>query len=405
MRRILRRWRLVGTAFAAMAGLCGCGRGSAPMDSAPVYRVEEGPFQVWTAYEGELAARRVVNISSQFNGPAVLTHLAPEGSKVRAGDVIVRFDSFQAENELARLEREVAVAEAEGASLEHAVLPLELRELEIALAEAKYALGAARQSLADSLELEQEGLMSAQEVERDRLQAGHAESKVGQLEERIRLVRAHIHPARREESRAKRAAALRQRDLMREQVARCAVAAPCDGEVVHLPLLFGTELRPARVGDTVYKNQEFMSIPEPGAWVVRLFVPERELARVRPGLAARVMPRAWPELDLPGVVESVAAISSPRGASAERFFACSIRVEESPPELKSGLTADVAVRSQDVEKAVLLPRAAVNWRDGRPYGRVRTERGIEERALILGMANDRVFEVRSGLRAGEQVVP
>ncbi len=403
--RPLRRWVCALAAMGGMAALCGCGRGSAANNSAPAYAVEEGPFRVWTSYEGELAARRVVNISSQFNGPAVLTYVAPEGSKVNAGDIIVRFDSFQAENELARLEREVAVAEAEGESLERAVLPLELRELEIALDEAKYARGAARQSLADSLELEKEGLVSAQEVERDRLQSGTAESKVEQLEERIRLVQAHIHPARLEESRAKRAAAVRQRDLMREQVAQCAVAAPCDGEVVHLPLLFGTELRPAQVGDTVYKNQEFLSIPEPGAWVVRMFVPERELARVRPGLAARVMPRAWPDLDLPGVVEHVAAISNSRGSSAERVFAGTIRLEASPPELKSGLTVDVAVLSADAEKALLLPRAAVEWREGRPFCRVRTGRGIEERALVLGMANDRVFEVRSGLSAGEQVVP
>lgn len=387
---------------------CGAGCGERPRthaDAQQLITVEEGPLRVWTAYEGELAARRVVNISSKFNGPAVLTYVAPEGTAIKKGDIIVRFDSFQAENELARLEREVTVAETEGASLEHAVLPLELREMDVALADARYASGAARQTLSDSLELEKEGLVSTHEVERDRLQAGNAESKVQQLEEKSRLVREHIHPARLEESRAKRAAAVRQRDLMREQVAQCAVAAPCDGEVVYLPLMFGAELRPARVGDTVYKNQEFLSIPEPGAWVVRISVPERELARVSPGMTARVTPRAWPDLSLPAVVETVAAMSSTRGAAAERFFACTLRIDEAPAELKSGLTADVAVLSRDIGRAKWIPRSAVEWREGRPYCRVQTARGVEERALTLGMANDQVFEVRAGLEAGERVVP
>ena len=385
--------------------LCGCAGRHGNDTKKDTLIVEESALRVWTAYEGELAARRVVNISSRFNGPAVLTYLAPEGTAVKKGDIIVRFDSFQAENEMARLEREVAVAEAEGKSLENAILPLELRELDVAISEARYALSAARQSLADSLDLEKEGLVSAQEVERDRLQAGNAESKVQQLEEKSRLIREHVHPARLEESRAKRSAAVRQRDLMREQVAQCTVAAPCDGEVVYLPLMFGAELRPARVGDTVYKNQEFLSIPEPGAWIVRIFVPERELARVSPGMTARITPRAWPELSLPASVETVAAMSSTRGAAGERFFACTLRVDEAPAELKSGLTVDVAVLSRDIERAKCIPRSAVEWREGRPYCRVQTPRGIEDRALTLGMANDQVFEVRSGVEAGERILP
>jgi multidrug resistance efflux pump len=405
----VRRWRTCArvAAAAGLAALTACPSrrpdGTAAGGASWV-AVEEGPFVLWSQYDGELAARRVVNIASQFNGGATITHLAPEGAAVRRGDTIVRFDGFQAENECARLEREFAVADAELRGLEKAVLPLERLELERTLAEAREEARSEGQYLAESRSLVGEGLVSEEEVARLGRKVEGLEAKASQLGMKLDLTREHIHPARLEEARAKREAAARQLELMRGQVAQCTVAAPCDGEVVYLPLPFGSEIRPVRVGDTVYKNQEFLCIPDPSSWVARCRVPERELARVRAGAAAALVPKAWPGLTLTGVVETVSAMAqNAPGAPNERVFPVTVRVDSAPPEIRSGLSVYLSILTRDEAAAVLVPRAAVRWAEGRPSCIVRAPPGEVRRDVTLGFGNERVFEVLDGLRPGEQV--
>lgn len=368
--------------------------------------IVEAPLEVWSQYEGELAARRVVSIASQFNGGATIVDLIAEGARIRRGDSLVKFDSFQVESDLARLDREYAAAEADLRSMEYATLPLELREMETALLDARLAVGAETQYLDEIRALAAEDLVSEPEVETQRLKVAGLESKVAQAELRLSLLQEHVHPSRMGEARAKLLAAERQRDMMRDQLAQCVVTSPCDGEVVYVPLPFGTELRPARVGDTVYKNQEFINIPDPSDWIVRCDIPEQDLARVAPGHSALLSPKAWPDITLTGAVETVSAMARPRGAGGTvRYFPATLRVEDEAPWLRSGLSVRVSVLSHRMEGGTLMPRSAVRWADGRPYALVRGERGDERRELVLGAADETRFEVRSGLRPGDRVRP
>lgn len=374
-------------------------------EDGDILRIEETSFELWSRYEGRIAARRVETVSSRFNGGATIVELAAEGTRVRRGDRLVRFDSFQVENDLARLEREHAVAESELRNLENATLPLELRELETALIEARVNHGADAQYVEDSKDLVAEGLVSAREVERQQLKVEGLQSKIEQTELRLKLLKEHVHPARIEEARAKLDAASRQRALMQEQFAQCIVTSPCDGEVVHLPLAFGTEIRTARVGDTVFKNQEFLCIPDPSEWVVRCDVPEQELGRVAPGSPALLFPRAWPQMTLTGTVETVSAMAQSRaGDPAARCFPMTIRVLGAPAEMKSGLSVQAAVLSHRIDRTPVIPRAVVRWDGGAPYARVPSPGGPQRRSLRLGPGNERDFVVLEGLHAGEAVL-
>ncbi len=82
----------------------GCGRPADP-ESAPIV-VSQGTLSVWSSYQGKLEARKVEIILSRFNGSATIVDLAPEGSQVSAGDMLVRFDSSQVERDLLKLERD-----------------------------------------------------------------------------------------------------------------------------------------------------------------------------------------------------------------------------------------------------------------------------------------------------------
>jgi multidrug resistance efflux pump len=396
---------LAAGAAGAVAWGIRAGRPGAGADAPDGFVIAEAPFELWSRYEGRLAARRVETVSSRFNGGATIVELAAEGTRVRRGDRLVRFDSFQVENDLARLDREYAVAESELRNLEKAALPLELRELETSLIEARYNHGAEAQYVEDAKDLVKEGLVSAREVERQQLKVDGLRAKIDQTELRLQLLKDHVHPARLEEARAKLDAAARQHALIKEQYAQCTVTSPCDGEVVHLPLPFGTEIRTARVGDTVFKNQEFLCIPDPSEWIVRCEVPEQELGRVSPGALVLLTPRAWPLMCLTGTVESVSAMAQARGGDAgPRCFPASIRVHEAPAEMKSGLSVRAAVLSHRIDRTPVIPRAAVRWEGGEPYARINAPGGPVRHKLKLGPGNEEVFVILDGLRAGDSVL-
>jgi len=367
-------------------------------------QVTEGPFSLWSSYEGELAARNVVILSSRFNGPATLTQIAPEGSFVQPGDVLARFDSFQAEQDLARLDREYAIAEAEANTLERAVLPLETKELETVLLEARVNLGSEEQILADSASLLADGLVSEQENAGQSLKVEGLQARIALLEMKGRLTEEHVHPARLNEARAKLDAAARQRESLREQLTHCIAVAPSEGEVVHLLLPLGGEMRTVRVGDVLYRNQEFLCLPDPSDWIVRCYIPENELSRVRPGLPARIVPRAYPGTTLTGSVETVSAMAQTRPlAPGQRFFAVTLRVQDAPPAMKSGLTVQVSLLSRHIERTVTIPRGSVRWEPSGPACRVRTATGTEWRSVQVGSGNAAEYEVLSGLAPGEWI--
>ena len=82
-------------------------------------------------------------------------------------------------------------------------------------------------------------------------------------------------------------------ELARLQLERCVVRAPSAGVVMLPPVHVGGEYRPARVGDTLIRNQPFMALPDVGDWVGVFLVPELELGLMREGGEVWLVPLAY----------------------------------------------------------------------------------------------------------------
>lgn len=380
-------------------------RHSMPRESGEIATVIEEPFELWVRLEGRLAARRVISVASRLPGGATIVELAPDGSRVRAGDPLVRFDHFGVEAELTRAERECVAAANELRLLEKVTLPSELREAEMALEQYRDELAEAIRSFDDTAELAREQLASTGELERERRRMEALRRRLVHAEWKLALVREHAHPLRLAEAQQRLRALEAERDRLQIQLAQCMITAPCDGEVVHMPISIGTELRTVRVGDTVYRNQEFLCIPDPTEWVVQCEVAELDLPRVRPRQPARVTLSAWPDLTLTGEVESVAAMARPGlGNTDRRVFPAIIRLSGRWPELRSGMSVRVAVLADARERELQIPRSAVRWERGQPYCLLVTPDGPRRQSLVLGPNDETRVVVLKGLSAGDRIL-
>ena len=390
------------TTVALAAAAVSCRPNAAPKSVAAT----RGPIAVWSVYDGRLDARNVELIMSRFSGSAIVAEVAPEGAHVEQGNLLVRFDSSRVERDIVKLERDAALAKAEVESLRNARMPIELREIELQLLEARSNHDAEKQYLQDSMELLKDELVSEQEIEQQQLRVGQADSRLKQIEMQQLLTTKYLHPLKLEREQATFDAAAQELALARDQLTNCTVTAPSAGMVVYRPLHIGTEYRTVRVGDTIFKNQPFLAIPDMDDIVVECHVPEAELSRVSRGSKALITSLAYPDMVLEARVESIGTMAQtlPGRSSWQKYFRVVIDVEGVDERLRSGMSVQIRVLSYENDDAQLLPRTAVWWRDGKPHCRVAAQGGGSARAIKVGHASASHYEVLEGLVAGTRVL-
>ncbi len=398
MRRKTISWACAG-GLGALA-LVGCGR---PAAEAPrTAAVARGTIRMEIPFQGELEARRVETIAVGVQGSAVLAELVPEGTRVEKGDLLARFDSSQIAQDLARQENELVRARQELDSLEKAELPLELLDMESKRLEARNELEAEKRFLESARGLAERGLMSTGEVAQQEQKVAGLETRAEQMDLRIELTQKHVHAARLAKARAALEAAERQRDFTASQLALCEVRAPVAGTATLVPLPVDGEYRVAHVGDTLFRNQTFLCLPDPTEHVVRGYVGEAELPWVKPGHPVAAAPAAFPGVRLVGRVESVGGMAQTRpGQPAWRkFFPVQIALEPISEPLPVGLSVRADVLAGEATNALWLPREALVWREGRSY--VWTASGAETE-VQTGLSDAARVEIVSGLAEGDEV--
>ncbi|MGA0039824.1 MAG: hypothetical protein ACO3NZ_08250, partial [Pirellulales bacterium] len=78
-----------------------------------------------------------------------------------------------------------------------------------------------------------------------------------------------------------------------------------------------------------------------------------------------------------------------------------VTIDGNTEQLRPGLTAEVEIVVADLDNVMSVPVAAVIEQKGEFVCAVRTEDGFERRPVEIGLSNDKVVEIKSGLKPGE----
>ncbi|MGH8371646.1 MAG: efflux RND transporter periplasmic adaptor subunit [Gammaproteobacteria bacterium] len=373
--------------------------------AAQLVTITRGPLSVWSVYDGQVEARDTISISSHLGGSAVIVYLAAEGADVKRGDVLARFDNTDVERNLVQLKQDAATAKSTLASLEHAVLPIERNDMELDVQDQSNKVKLEDKFMHDSEALVKEGLMSVEELSQERMEADKEHRKLAALQSKLDLTIRYEQPLRIQQARAKLLAAEEALRIGERQLANSTIVAPEAGVVEYHPLAVGGEYRSVHVGDTVFQNQTFMSLPNPHSLIVHCEVPESEFDQVPVNADVIIQPLSRPDLRFQGRVESVGSMarSVPDQPGWQRYFQTLVKVQDGAAVLRPGMSVTATVLSYHTDNAVLLPRQAVYWADGAPYVMVQGLLGAVRRPVKLGRANQTRYEVLEGLSPGDQV--
>jgi len=188
---------------------------------------------------------------------------------------------------------------------------------------------------------------------------------------------------------------------------RMLVRAPMDGITVMTQTLRGDQFGQIQQGDNVFAGMMFMRIVDPDSMIVNATVNQADSERLRIGAKARVRFDAYPDLELPAHVYSIAAMPRAGGfrGSYVKEVPLLLKLDKLDPRVIPDLSVSADVVLEREEQAAVAPLEAV-FRDGprgAPFAFLRGPRGWERREVELGLANHLAVVVRSGLRPGEVV--
>jgi membrane fusion protein (multidrug efflux system) len=158
--------------------------------------------------------------------------------------------------------------------------------------------------------------------------------------------------------------------------------------------------RLVKLGNFVNPNQHLFDITDFDSIVAKVFVPEKEMQRLRPGLRARVLARTTGESLREGVVDRIAPIVDPASGT--------IKVTIEIPDtdgLKPGMFVDVELVVAKRDDAVLLPRRALVYDNDEPYAfKLVGDKNVERVHVVPALENRDFIEPANGFAAGDRVV-
>jgi HlyD family secretion protein len=327
----------------------------------------------------------------------VLLHLAKPGIHVKKGDVVAEFDPT---NQLLRLD-----------DYKDAVVQLEntIQKMMANLAATKEAHNqSVRTAKADwdkaLLDLKTAAIRSQIDAEKYKLTVEEADSKYKQLVAESALV---------DESQR---AAIRSSELTRDQskmelsraeinVQRMTIKAPMDGIVVMGNLVLNNELRQIREGDQISAGQPFMYVVDPRSMVLNATVNQVDAERLRLGMKSTVRLDAYSEVQLPGTLIGIGAMSKTSTFRSSYVGEIPIRmkIDKMDPRVIPDLTGSAEVVLNSEENTLVAPRAAVFEEEGGQFVYVQGQDGWVRKKVDLGLTSFTHVSIRSGLQQGEVI--
>lgn len=350
----------------------------------PVAPVQRGRVEVTVRATGDIRASRAVQVfAPPAGGTMTIVRLAPTGSALAAGDVVVEFDSAdqvfaldQARSDLALAEQEIVKADAQAA--------VQAAEDDVALLQARYAVRRA--------ELDASGneLVGAIAAKQNLLLLEEARQTLAQLERdvatRRESTRASADVLRERANKARVAVAVAERNIR-----NLTVVAPFDGYVTIRQnmmamggIIFSGAVMPDfRVGDSAFPGNAIADLVDTSRIEVTAKLPERDRANVDTGQAAVVVVDGLPDAVLEGKVRTVSSVASRRifEAGGTRQFDIAFEILRTPSRVWPGTSAAITITGATFDEALSVPRSAVFDVGGTPTVYVRTTAGFAPRAI------------------------
>jgi HlyD family secretion protein len=198
---------------------------------------------------------------------------------------------------------------------------------------------------------------------------------------------------------------VRHRDRHKDDIERFRIHAPIDGLVVMSSIWRGTDMGQIQTGDQIAPGQPFMKIVDTSGMQMEAVASQVESDEMRLGEPALITFDAFPELKLKAKVSTLGAIAT--GGWWSNYYLRTVRVYltilDHDNRVIPDLSTAASVTVDQTGNALLIPREAVETKDGKSLVRIKAGDRYETREVKLGMSDNIHVAVLEGLHAGDEV--
>jgi HlyD family secretion protein len=401
--------------------------------------VKEFTFDITERGELESSANMEVRCevqSKEGRGMKIL-EIVPEGTLVQPGDLLIRFEDSGLKNE--RTQQEIALNSAEAAATqaknevesanfakreyEEGTYKQELEKAQSEVFVAEENLRRAKDTLEFTRRLAAKGYRNQVTAEADEFAVKKCEKELGVAQTKLMVLRdytrektlrkhdADINTAEAKQQSEEAKLELERQKLAKidEQIAKCIVKAPRAGQVVydHEQDQWNGDEYKIKEGAVVYERRVVIRMPDPTKMQVKAKIAESKIDKLKPGMSATMQIEGLPGVTLNGRVAKVNDFPAQGNwySSSVKEYETTVEVVDPPAGLRPGMTAQVAIRVEQIPQALQVPLQAVAEIDGCHYCLQRGADGsLSPRPVRLGTSNEKFLVIREGITADDELL-
>lgn len=177
------------------------------------------------------------------------------------------------------------------------------------------------------------------------------------------------------------------------QLSYSEIKSPIDGVITD---------RPLNVGDLAMANQPLLTVMNISRLIAKGHIPQSEAAQLKVGNPAQLK---VPGMDDP--IEGKVTLVSPALDPGSTTIEVWVEAKKANPNLRPGITVQVAMVAKTVKEAVVVPAAAV-YKNPEGNGNYVLVAGTDDKAHVkpvqLGIRNGEDAQIASGINAGDPVI-
>jgi HlyD family secretion protein len=401
--------RRKGITVLALAGLLLAGVGalalrrtSAP--NLPTAEVKLGEFVDYVQIRGEIKALHSVQLTApSIAGDLQIVKLVPTGTMVKAGDVVVQFDTSTLQRTLEQKQSELKSAEAD---IEHSRAENRLMQEQQAtdVLQGRYDVDRAK------LDTSQQEILSEIDGAKTRLKLTDAEQRVKELEQKDKSTKAS-GDAEIESKKLKRNKALFDVRLAERQIASLTLHAPADGMVTIMPNFrarnwtTGGSTPDFKEGDRAWPGAVVAELPDLSVVRASARVDESDRGRLHSAQTATVRIDAIADKEFKASVAEISPLAKMDYSSwpFTKNFDIAIQILDADARIRPGMSASGRIAVEKVANGILVPAEAVFEKNGGQVAYVLRGSKFDERQVQVARRSKAQLLIGSGLQAGEKV--
>ena len=158
--------------------------------------------------------------------------------------------------------------------------------------------------------------------------------------------------------------------------------------------------RKVEVGNRVSPGSDVYKLVTMDDLIAQIYVPGRTRQYIRVSQEARITSDMLPGYEIEGVIERINPVVDPQSGTVK----VTVQLQDRERKFTPGMFANVALITDQRSDALLLPKEAIVYDDGRPFAFVVKDTVVRRVLLELGLTNPRQVQVLSGASQGDSVV-